>query len=152
QHGSTFKNLVGATVTINGGGHWITDGSGSFENLGTLTVAAGANTTQIDPFLTNSGGVLVTSGTLQLTLGANVAGSFSIPANTTLQLGDGLTYSAFAFSATASISGAGTVRFGFNAAANFAASSTYNITGATAIDTRISDPDIVFTANSKVQA
>jgi uncharacterized iron-regulated membrane protein len=109
RHASAFNVLAGATFSVPGGNGlvWTNDtGDSTFTNAGTVTVAAGAGTTEIDVAFTDhsQGSVQVTSGTLLLAGGGSDASS---------------------------ISGAGSVEFG--GGRTFNESGRYNVTGGTTV-------------------
>ena len=150
QSSSTFENLSSATLTINGGASWGSDTTdsdnfGSFDNQGTFVVAAGTSSTVVQPFFSNEGSVQVGSGTLVLGGGGTATGSFSVPAGTTLVLGNNENYETFTFNSGSTVSGAGTVLFGSGEAVNFTAGSTFNVSGTTVINTGgNTDANVVF--------
>jgi hypothetical protein len=123
---STFNNLAGATFDVPEGMQlqWSNDDSNStFNNAGTMTVAAGTGTTEIDAAFNNqgTGSLQVNSGTLFLNGGGSGAGS---------------------------IRGAGTLEFGGPGGSTFTESGTYNVTGATQVQFITLD----FTSSAHVQA
>ncbi len=129
QNGSVFNNLAGARFTIQSALPWYNDqGNSTFNNAGSVTEAASSATSTVDAAFNNSGSVLVQSGTLSLAGGGTDSGSFSVSGGT---LGfDGNT-PAITTTSTASISGAGTVKFG-DGSVDMAG--TYGVTGTTLVD------------------
>ena len=118
------------------------DPSGTFENDGTLDVADGSASTLVQTYFVNSGTVNVNSGTLHLGDGgsctsspAPVKAGFNVASGATLLFGNNFNYEAYAFNSGSYVSGAGSVTFGSGVSANFATGSTYNVSGATLIDT-----------------
>jgi hypothetical protein len=151
EESSTFENRASASLDIQGGSGWGLDFTGTFLNEGTFSVDAGAATTQVRAFFNNSGRVQVNSGTLGLSGNSSATGSFVTAAGATLQLGKDFNYNINSFLSGATVSGAGTVVFGTGVAANFVAGSTYNVTGATIINTGgNSDANVVFLGGSHV--
>jgi hypothetical protein len=141
--GSTFENLATASLTVQGGSGWgngADNSNPSFINDGAFIVAAGTATTEVQVYFNNAGAVQINTGTLGLCANGRATGSFSVVDGATLQFGNNFDYEAYTFTTSSTISGAGTVDFGSGVMANFIAGSTYNITGATVIDTG-SDPD-----------
>ncbi|HEY1381212.1 MAG TPA: hypothetical protein VGF55_30710, partial [Gemmataceae bacterium] len=133
---STFNNLAGGTLTLDGNND--VHGAGSptaFNNLGTFVKRAGATGDGVTSFGTafnNSGLVELQTGTLSLE-GAGVStstGDFVTQAGTTLQLATGGTHN---FNAGAHVTVAGLVVHGGSGTTNFNAGSTYTVTGAAQI-------------------
>jgi hypothetical protein len=158
--GGTFVNQAGGTLDFQNDGGWSSDGTTFLINQGTLKKSGGSNTTQITPFLTNSGSVQANSGTLELNGGGTATGSFAVVGGATLQFS---TYynqrnTAFLFNAGSGVSGAGTVDFtGYYATGSsvstsssvFASGASYDVTGATRVDNYAT---VSFLAGSTVQA
>jgi hypothetical protein len=155
EESSTFENLANATLDIQGGAGWgydyvAADGRGSFLNEGTLTLDAGTAMTRVQVYFTNTGSVQLNSGMLGLGASGAATGSLSVAKGATLQFGNNYNYEAYAFNPYATLSGAGTVNFGSGVTANFAAGSTYNITGTTIINTGSNDgANVVFASGNK---
>jgi hypothetical protein len=138
EESSTFLNNSAASMTIEAGGTWgfnflAPDASGTFENDGVLTVADGSASTLMEAFFINTGKVQVNSGTLDLGRGGPETGSLNVASGATIEFGANFNYDSFPFNFGASLSGGGTVDFGAGASANFAAGSTYNVTGTTEV-------------------
>ncbi|MGO9922926.1 MAG: beta strand repeat-containing protein, partial [Isosphaeraceae bacterium] len=163
EEDSTFLNYSGATLQIVGGGTLdddssVNDSSGTFENNGAIIVADGSATTLVQTYFINSGTVEVASGTLQLGAGGAcpwnalaVKAGFTVDSGAGLLFGNDYNYEAYAFNSGGYISGAGSVTFGSGVSANFGTGSTYNVSGATLIDTAGAGGDnVVFTAGSTV--
>jgi hypothetical protein len=160
DEGGTFVNQAGGTLDFQNDGGWSSDGTTFLINQGTLKKSGGSNTTQITPFLTNSGSVQANSGTLELNGGGTATGSFAVVGGATLQFS---TYynqrnTAFLFNAGSGVSGAGTVDFtGYYATGSsvstsssvFASGASYDVTGATRVDNYAT---VSFLAGSTVQA
>ncbi len=132
---STFNNLAGGTLDFQSGGNWYTnDGTGAFDNAGTIQTSPGSGTTTIGVVLANSGNVAVSSGTLVLSGGGDEMGSFTVVAGAELAFGVSNTLSNLVFADGSSVSGAGTVAFSgsnYPLSAIFEAGSSYDVTGAT---------------------
>ncbi len=157
QESSTFENSGTATLTIDGG-NWGSEGStadgiGTLDNQGKLIVDNGPGTTLVQSFFSNEGNVTVTSGILDLGNGGTATGSFSAAAGATLAMGFNFNYASYTFGSGSSVSGAGTIDFGSGVAASFAAGGTYDVTGATTINTGgNTNSNVVFSAGCTVAA
>src|SRR5262249_32107610 len=104
------------------------------------------------PSITGTGKVQVNSGTLAVNGNSTITGTFTVATGATLVF-DPTQYLSFLFDSGASISGAGTVRFGSETAATFAAGSSYDVTGTTVIASgSAGDANVVFSPGSSVQA
>jgi Bacterial Ig-like domain (group 3) len=89
QDDAVFDNQPAGSFTIQGNAAIYTDGTGTFQNEGTLTQAAGAvGTTAIEAAFdqTSTGFTLVDGGTLELGGGGAITGPVSAAAGTTLSL------------------------------------------------------------------
>ncbi len=145
--GSTFDNLAGAALDFQSGGNWYNnDGTGAFDNAGTIQTSPGSGTTTIDVFLINSGSVAVGSGTLALSGGGDETGSFGVAAGAELAFGG--SNSNLVFGDGSGVSGDGTVAFS-SLWAVFEAGSSYDVTGATWVG---SGASVRFLASSMVGA
>jgi hypothetical protein len=145
QYGSTFVNLPGASLNLLSNGTWNSDGTATLVNQGTLKKSAGTGASVIDYVtLVNSGSVAANSGTLNLQGDGTATGSFTAAAGATLEFGHGY----WGFNAGSSVSGAGTVEFPFDYwLSAFNSGSTYNVAGATAVDSAA----VVFLPGSQIK-
>ena len=85
-----FNNLAGTSFEAQAVGQFGATfprgyGSGAFNNAGSLTVSAGAGTSEVDVPFNNTGSASVSSGTLALKRGGLSTGSFTGSAGTTLE-------------------------------------------------------------------
>jgi hypothetical protein len=91
---SKFNVLSGATFTIANDQNVYYGGAGgspTISNAGTVTKSGTTGTTNIQQgAFNNSGTVNVSTGTLQLSAGGNMSGSFAVASGSTLQFGGGL--------------------------------------------------------------
>jgi len=122
--GTTFNNLMGATINIQTTGDFF---NGTFNNAGDLTKSSGGGDgiTRITATFNNTGSVEVMSGSLELENGGIHSGSFSVADLATLEFGGG-THNLNTGSA---VSGAGRMRYA-GGTINFNAGD-YGITGIT---------------------
>jgi hypothetical protein len=141
----TFSSLAlqaSATLQVLGGGSLdllngsiSTDASATtFSHAGTLSVdAAAASTCTVSIALTDIGSVKVNSGTLSLTGGGTLGGSFTVASGATLDIDNGT----FTTNSTTSVGGAGTLQFGstFNSpTVTFVSGSAFDLTGSIVVN------------------
>jgi hypothetical protein len=111
RNGAYFNNEKGATFTIMSDATFdSTSGQqGTFQNEGTVRKVLTNGTTTFNTLFNNNGGkVDVPSGTLSTNGGGTATGSFTVEANGTLDLANGI----YTLEPTSGVRGVGTVEFG----------------------------------------
>ena len=135
SNGGVLDNVAGATWSIEQDALYDSlDGTGTFNNAGTLVVSSGPGILQSFNFDFNNGGLMqIQSGALSLTGGSDDTGRFMVPAGTTLDFEGTATLepgSSVSGTGTFSVSGS-SFSTGFGGAVFEAGS--YNVSGTTVV-------------------
>ena len=123
--GATFNDQTtgsGLTISAPSRGGTDTGVTAAVNNLGTFTKSGAATTSTISTLFNNSGIVNVTSGTLNLTGGGTISGTFNLAIGAIAQFNSAFTLNGIATFAGGTISGSGPLTIGNGANVEFSSS------------------------------